>query len=159
MNKIRLGKEIKALSNEINRYVSESINLNNENRYTTIQFLFMDYIGTFSSQRAVFQRDLETEFNIRRSTATGILQGLEKSQLIIRQSYEPDARLKIIVLTSEGTQIYQNQRIKIDGIGHQLVAGISDDELLVFQSVMNQIYANIAIQEKKLNQKGATICD
>lgn len=159
MNKIRLGKEIKALSNEITRYVSESINLNNDNRQTTIQFLFIDYIGGYSTLQPVFQRDLEAEFNIRRSTATGILQGLEKNGMINRQASRDDARLKEINLTPQGTQLFEEHKNKLDSVGKQLVADISDQDIAVFQTVMNQIYQNITIIEEKNKEKGANNCD
>ena len=53
----------------------------------------------------VFQRDLEEEFSVRRSTATGILQLMEKNELITREPVSHDARLKKLVLTPKAIEI------------------------------------------------------
>ena len=50
----------------------------------------------------VFQRDIEREFSITRSTVTNILQLMERKGYIERRSVPQDARLKQLVLTEEG---------------------------------------------------------
>ena len=47
----------------------------------------------------VYQRDIEREFSITRSTVTNILQLMERKGYIERQSVPQDARLKRLVLT------------------------------------------------------------
>ena len=47
----------------------------------------------------VYQKDLESLFHIARSTATGLLLGIEKQGNVLRCSVPGDARLKRIVLT------------------------------------------------------------
>ena len=53
----------------------------------------------------VFQRDIEREFSITRSTVTNILQLMERKGYIERQSVPQDARLKRLVLTEKGACI------------------------------------------------------
>ena len=53
----------------------------------------------------IFQRDVEKHFSIRRSTATAILQLMEKNGLIQRVAVEYDARLKKIVLTEKAERM------------------------------------------------------
>ena len=48
----------------------------------------------------VYQKDIEEEFRIRKSTVTGILKLLEKNGFIRRESVPQDARLKRIVPTA-----------------------------------------------------------
>ena len=50
----------------------------------------------------VYQRDIEREFSITRSTVTNILQLMERKGYIERRSVPQDARLKQLVLTEEG---------------------------------------------------------
>ena len=57
--------------------------------------------------RDVFQRDIEKQFSVRRPTMTEILKLMEKNGLITRQSVSYDARLKKIVLTNKGIEIYK----------------------------------------------------
>ena len=56
---------------------------------------------------AVFQRDIEREFSITRSTVTNILQLMERKGYIERQSVPQDARLKRLVLTEKGACIHE----------------------------------------------------
>ena len=60
-----------------------------------------------NADRDIFQKDFEEEFSIRRSTATKILQLMEKNGLIERQKVESDARLKKIVLTNKALDIHK----------------------------------------------------
>ena len=53
----------------------------------------------------VYQRDIEREFSITRSTVTNILQLIERKGYIERQSVPQDARLKRLVLTEKGACI------------------------------------------------------
>ena len=55
----------------------------------------------------VFQRDIEREFSITRSTVTNILQLMEKKGYIERQSVPQDARLKQLILTEQGIQLHE----------------------------------------------------
>ena len=57
---------------------------------------------------AVFQRDIEREFSITRSTVTNILQLMERKGYIERRSVPQDARLKQLVLTEEGIRFHEN---------------------------------------------------
>ncbi len=55
----------------------------------------------------VYQRDIEREFSITRSTVTNILQLMEKKGYIERQSVPQDARLKQLVLTEKGAALHE----------------------------------------------------
>ena len=55
----------------------------------------------------MFQRDIEREFSITRSTVTNILQLMERKGYIERQSVPQDARLKRLVLTEKGACIHE----------------------------------------------------
>jgi len=55
----------------------------------------------------VFQRDIEREFSITRSTVTNILQLMERKGYIRRESVPHDARLKRLALTEEGVRTHE----------------------------------------------------
>ena len=61
----------------------------------------LHYILFQSLKKDIYQKDIEKEFQIRRSTATGILQLLEKNGFVIRETVEWDARLKKLVPTAK----------------------------------------------------------
>ena len=55
----------------------------------------------------VFQRDIEREFSITRSTVTSILQLMERKGYIRRESVPQDARLKRLTLTEAGALVHE----------------------------------------------------
>ena len=52
-----------------------------------------------------YQRDVEAAFGLSRSTATGILQLMEKNGLIQRESAADDARLKSLIPTAKAAEL------------------------------------------------------
>lgn len=91
----------------------------------------------------IFQRDLEEEFSVRRSTATGILQLMEKNQLVIRQPVSHDARLKKLVLTPKAIEIQKMIIEELIENEQKLRKGISQKDLDVFFKVVKQIKKNL----------------
>lgn len=74
-----------------------------------------------------FQKDLEKRFSIRRSTATAMLQLMEKNGLIQRLPVPQDARLKKIILTPKAEEMVQllnkeknhTERVMLNGFSEQ----------------------------------------
>lgn len=54
----------------------------------------------------VFQKDLENEFHINRSSVATIVKLMEKKGLIIRESMDSDARLKKVSITKLGEEMH-----------------------------------------------------
>ena len=74
---------------------------NNVDNVTPMHDWIMSYLYWHKNE-AVYQRDIEREFSITRSTVTNILQLMERKGYIERQSVPQDARLKRLILTEEG---------------------------------------------------------
>ena len=110
-----VGFEIKTVHNLLKRDF-ESLPIHKEMKnITAMQKWIIGYLSD-NDKKDIFQRDLEEEFSVRRSTATGILQLMEKNNLIKREPVSYDARLKKIVLTQKALDIQNeiNQEIKAD---------------------------------------------
>ena len=93
-----IGREIKALNNQIKRVMDSRLGqfAPNDDGPTGVQGMIIGYLY-YRRDQDVYQRDVEAEFHIRRSTATGILQLLEKKGVIERLPVPSDARLKKLV--------------------------------------------------------------
>ncbi|MBP3706927.1 MAG: MarR family transcriptional regulator [Clostridia bacterium] len=102
-------------------------------------------IGYFyeNSKKDVFQKDFEAHFSIRRSTATKMLQLMEKKGLIKRVSVENDLRLKKIVLTDKAIEVHKKITADIKHREKRLSKGISDTELDIFFKVATKIRNNL----------------
>lgn len=91
----------------------------------------------------VFQRDFEKACGIRRSTATSILQRMEKNGLVVRESVPSDARLKKISLTEKALQLHRQVETAFDSLEEALRAALTEEELCCFFSVLDKIQKEV----------------
>jgi DNA-binding MarR family transcriptional regulator len=99
---INIGREINRFLNRINKHINHAVS---GYGITGPQAHIINFIYDRSSESAVLQRDIEKEFEIRRSSTTNALHILEKRGLITRRGVDNDARLKEVILTKEGMKI------------------------------------------------------
>jgi len=99
---ISIGREVNIFINRVNRQISNAVAIHG---ITGAQAHIINFIYNESNKRDIYQRDVEKEFDIRRSSTTNALQLLERKGLISRQSVMGDARLKKVVLTEAGIEI------------------------------------------------------
>jgi len=92
---------IKVASNEISRRINTFAG---KYGLTGTQIQIIHYLAN-TTRDNVYQKDIEKEFNIRRSTATNILKTMEKDDLVIRRSSKTDSRLKRIILADKAKQM------------------------------------------------------
>ena len=111
-----------------------------KNHPTSTQEWFLVYIVQRKGQD-VFQKDLETQFNVRGSTAKEILKAMERKGLILREPLPQNKRAKKITLTPKGLAICQENHRRIMEIENKLLTGFEQEEirqLLEFLSRMQQ---------------------
>lgn len=114
-----------------------------------------------NQDREIYQKTIESEFNIQRSTVTAILQLMEKKGYIRREAVEGDARLKRIVLTDEGLDIAIRTRAMIDSMEKRLIDGIEEEKLQIFFEVAGKLRENMKNIKRKedLNAENPSITD
>lgn len=140
-----IGHEIKTINNlmcrrfdrDWKRYMDEDI--------TVMHTWILIYIREREDE-PTFQRDVEKEFKISRSTATNILQLMEKKKLITRKIVPYDERLKKLCLTEKGHHITEKMRQMTARSDQALLDGIESKKLAVFYDVLDQIRYNIETQ-------------
>lgn len=91
----------------------------------------------------VYQKDIEDAFSIRRSTATGVLQRMEKNGLIVRTPCSFDARLKTIGITDKAMSILQSIDESIERTETIVRKDISENDLSIFFKVINKMIKNM----------------
>lgn len=149
---MHIGFCIKGMNNLIRRNLDARFTENGLGELIGMQGPMIDYIQNYSQGKPVFQKDLEKEFHIRRSTATVMLQNLEQKGYITREAVTYDARLKQIVLTEKAVQYNQKIHEQIDAFNEELEQGITPEEKEAFFRILDKIKNNIAIE------KGKTAC-
>ncbi len=142
-DKYAIGHEIKIISNLIKRRIGNSRVISDIDKMTGTHGWIIGYLYHNSDKGDIFQRDLEEEFSIRRSTATGILQLMEKNDLIIREQVDYDARLKKLVLTPKAIAIHESLINEFDKIEAELTSGLTDEEKVSILSTINKMKKNL----------------
>lgn len=139
-----IGLAVSTLDNSIKRAVGRRMHTFEERfGLTPTQNWVLDHIYTCNAEeKDVFQRDIEAHFNIQRSTATGILQLMEKNGLLLREASDADARMKRIVLTERGRDVCEMSRSAKDTMEKELLTGISAEDLRIFLNVSERIGEN-----------------
>ena len=93
--------------------------------------------------KEVFQRDIQAQFSIRRSTVTGILQLMEKNGLITRSSVERDARLKKLELTPRAIQLHERIGRSVRQVEERLNQSLTPQEKQEFLRLCGKIRASL----------------
>ena len=97
--------------------------------------------------KPVYQRDLERDLKMCRSTITAVLQLMEKNGLIVRTGVPDDARKKQIHLTDRARTLAADFQREIHETERLMEEGIREDDLRVFQTVIHQMIENLEKQE------------
>lgn len=98
-----IGHEIKAIDHLMQRKMFMIASKSGLDKVTVMHGWIIGYL-IMNKDRDIYQKDIESEFAISRSTVTNILKLMEKKGYITRASVASDARLKKIVLTDKGIQ-------------------------------------------------------
>ena len=131
--KRKIGHELRTLDNILSRNLMAAARERGVDELTAMHGWILGYLCR-NEHKDIFQKDIEAEFKICRSTVTNILKLMEKKGYIKRESVPYDARLKKLVLTDTGRELHEKTKDMIDMLEEQTVAGISKEDLpLVFE--------------------------
>ena len=131
MNKRHIGYAVQSLNRRLGQSLNNIPAIRENERLTGIQIWILSFLSRRGEQDT-FQRDVEAEFQIRRSTATEILKMMEQNDLIRRVPVEYDARLKKIIFTDYAAEIKKQLEEQIRRTEEQLTEGFSEEELDMF---------------------------
>ncbi|GKX67965.1 MarR family winged helix-turn-helix transcriptional regulator [Inconstantimicrobium mannanitabidum] len=138
---IHIGKEVLNLSNKIKRSIGKEAS---KYGITSVQGRILGFIYHQSSKKDIFQKDIEEELDIRRSSVTSVLQLMEKNGYIKRESVSEDARLKKLILTEKGLEIQQIVHSSILEIEESLHEELSDEEIDTLVNLIHRLSKKIA---------------
>ncbi|MCI8650346.1 MAG: winged helix-turn-helix transcriptional regulator [Anaerotruncus sp.] len=125
-----IGRKIKSCCNLIDREFNASIRkVEAASGITGMQGMVIGYLSRQGESCEVFQRDLEREFHITRSSATGLLKLMENNGLITRTPVDYDARLKRLQLTPKATTILEEVNHCIKAFEQQLRQCLTEEQV------------------------------
>ncbi len=137
-----IGKELRMVSNMMRRKIHNSETARELENVTGMHGWALAFLCDHRD-RDVFQRDIESEFRLRRSSATNLLQLMEKNGLITRTAVDYDARLKKINVTEKALALHGRFAAEAHSIEDKLSYGITEAEMETFFAVMDKIKNNI----------------
>ena len=137
-----LGFRIRSVWQQVKRLMNRHLTENDGYGLTGMQFAIVSFIAKESTERDVFQKDLEQKFDIRKSTVTGILNTMERDGLLLRETVPYDARLRKMILTDKALQAKKNSEQVIDTVENQLSKGLTEEEIATFLTILEKISKN-----------------
>ena len=144
-----LGFELKCINNLIRRNLDMRFIEAGLGDLSGMPGPMLGYIREASNVRDVYQKDLEKQFNVRRSTATVILQNLEQKGYIVRGSVKSDGRVKKITVTEKAVQHDTAIHHLIDGFNKELEEGITPEEKECFYKILEKIRSNLETENRE----------
>ncbi|MDE7329061.1 MAG: MarR family winged helix-turn-helix transcriptional regulator [Clostridia bacterium] len=136
-----IGLELRSVNNQIKRYLN-TLPVFQSNEVSGIYGYVIGYIYR-NSDKDVFQKDIEEEFSIRRSSVTNLLCQMEKYGLIERLSVSGDGRLKKVVLTKKAVDMQLEIEQGIAGVEEKLKKGLSDSEQEQLFKLLAKLKSNL----------------
>lgn len=137
-----IGHEIKAINQVIQRKIFSSVANAGIDKITVMHGWIMEYLYK-NRKRDVYQKDIESEFAISRSTVTNIVKLMEKKGYIKRASVKSDARLKKIILTDKGIETYKLIRQTIIDDENRFNSLLTDEERNTFFDLIRKLRSGI----------------
>ena len=142
MDRRHIGYAVNSLGRRINRVMSNIPAIKENKNLTGIQVWVLNFLLR-NADREIYQRDIEREFNIRRSTATQLLKTMEEGGLIRRVPVDFDARLKKIELTEYAEEIRAQVQAQIRRAEAVMTEGFTEEEIENFFSYVERFKANL----------------
>jgi DNA-binding MarR family transcriptional regulator len=135
-NEFDVGRKISIISNKIRRLFDSSFA---DSGITGTQATILHFIYMNNEYHDVFQRDIEAEFDIRRSSVTSVLNGLERNGLIRREPVKEDARLKKLVLTDEAVQLSAHVKEVLYTINCLISSQFNHEDIVCLDAMLTKI--------------------
>ena len=139
---VHIGKLIHELDNILYRNMLAIGKRYDYDQLTVMNGWILRYLS-MNEGKEVFQKDIENEFGITRSTVTGIIKLMEQKGFITRISVPRDARLKQLVLTDMGRKYEEQMGSQMRQNNLQLQKNITEEEMKTFLRVIDKIKQNV----------------
>lgn len=147
-----VGHRIRMVHNAIDKFF-DCYHPEKEKKIPRGQVMIIHYLMDHPDD-VVYQKDIEKFFSISGATATNMIKGLEKANLVLRIPNEEDARLKRLVLTDEAIAREERIRSFIIELENNMVKGFTEEEITTYCKLTERILLNLEeINSKNCDKK------
>ena len=100
-------------------------------------------LGPIWKNEGIAQKDIAEYCGKDKTSITKIINTLEKKNLVVRVPDQLDHRVKRIVLSNKGKELFLNALPVIEETRDELRSGISDKEIESLITVLTKVYRNL----------------
>lgn len=136
------GAVLHALDNRIVRYMEQRFRAIDREMVTGTNGWILAYLLE-NSDRDVYQRELEREFGVTRSTVSRVIKLMERKGLVERCPDERDARQRRLHLTQNAMIITRELDMEGKRLNEHLLRGFNANEIEILQSYMARMMRNM----------------
>lgn len=143
-----IGGELRGLSKRIHRFIENSPNKKQIDCITGTNGWIIAFLSC-NNHRDIFQKDVEKEFDVTRSTASKVIDLMEQKGLVERQKVSSDARLRKLVLTPKAEELsvlFEEDRLLLE---ETLMNGFTDEEKEQLLSYLTRMKTNLETGTKE----------
>lgn len=139
-----LKKLLQLIINEV------EFNIDEESKKKTLsptQIRIITYI--VEHDNSVLQKELENVLGISRATVSDVIKTMEKNNLIEKIPSDVDFRTNRIILKDSALKRLEEVKLTFDKISNKMYKNISNDELILFNSILNKMIVNLENKKGK----------
>ena len=145
------GREFKKITSLIRWNIDRSETFKSNPDLTNVTGWTIGFIFKRSESGILtYQKDIEKEFKISRSTASGLLNSMEEHGYIYREVSNVDSRLKMIYLTEGAIELHKKVLKTFLEIEEKLLIGFSEKEKNNLFDYLLRIECNLENKEGEL---------
>ena len=142
MRQKRIGREVSCLKNLFSRNIENNETIRFVNEITSANANILRFLAK-NQNTDIYQKTIEENFSITKSTTSKILKLMEQNGLIKRLGVDNDARLKKIILTEKGLAINESVRNVLDDVEKRALDGFNEEEIELLYSFFDRIRTNL----------------
>ena len=142
MRQKRIGREVSCLKNLFSRNIENNDTVRFVNELTSANAHILRFLAK-NQNTDIYQKTIEENFSITKSTTSKVLKLMEQNGLINRLGVDNDARLKKIILTEKGLAIHESIRNVLDDVEKKALDGFNEEEIEMLYSFIDRIKTNL----------------
>ncbi len=142
MRQKRIGREVSCLKNLFSRNIENNDTVRFVNELTSANAHILRFLAK-NQNTDIYQKTIEENFSITKSTTSKVLKLMEQNGLINRLGVDNDARLKKIILTEKGLAIHESIRNVLDDVEKKALDGFNEEEIEMLYSFFDRIKTNL----------------
>lgn len=141
-NQNEAGKILRSIDHLLIRVNIQQAKKSGIDNCTAMHGWILGYLSRHRNED-IYQRDIEKEFSVTRSAVTAVVKKMENCGYIERVEVKHDARLKKLVITDKGEEMYKKIIESFQKTDSIITEGVYEEEYEVFMTVCRKIRDNL----------------